>query len=174
MASGIGITSVDVSDAAFTAGVTAGATGPDHVAHPAPLTVQLSSASFAEGPFLAPFTRTGQLGDPITLAAKHLSLTLKMLSGAFTVPLVCDPTEPATFALTDVVGQTPDPTTTTSTTGASSTSATVLGTQTTRSLPRTGVELVWPVVIALILIDLGLLADAHSGSPQRRRRTART
>jgi hypothetical protein len=172
MASGIGITSVDVSDAAFTAGVTAGAAGPDHVAHPGPRTVQLSSASFTEGPFLAPFTRTGQLGDPITVVAKHLALTIKMLSGAFTVPMVCDPTAAASFNLTDVVGETPDPTTST-TPASSSTDATVLGTQTTRSLPRTGAELVWPVVIALILIDLGLLADAQSGAPQRRRRPAR-
>ena len=168
---GLGITSIAVSDAELVAGVLEGASGPDHVARPPARTLDLAAPpTFTEGPFAATFTRTGEVGDPITVAAKNVFLVATIdLGGPIPLSLACTPGAGASFTLSDVEGATPDPTTTPS----SSTAATVAGAQTTRSLPRTGLDLMWPLIVALILIDFGLLADAYSPSPRGPRRRMR-
>jgi len=167
-ASGLGITSIEISNAQLAAGVSAGASGPDFVAKPPSRDVSLAgSGTFHEGPFLAPFTRTGDIGDPITVVAKHISMTATIdLGGPIPLKLSCD-TDPASFSVTDKEGAPPPPVTPTS----EATEATVLGAQETNgdTLPRTGADLLWPLLLALGLIDLGLLA--HSSGNGRLRRT---
>src|SRR5206468_2601008 len=74
---GLGIPSVEFSNAAYTTKVVDGATGPDVIGTPADRTIPVGAGAITlhEGPFAGTFTRTAAAGTPITFApgAVHIS-----------------------------------------------------------------------------------------------------
>jgi hypothetical protein len=162
-ATGLGITEIGVSNVRLVAGVLGGAEGADVTGTPPARTVSLSggTASFGEGPFTGSFTRTGDIGDAVTFAAKSVALTANVdLSGTpLVIDLACQLPGDASFTVVDQEGV--PPTSTTSTSGP-----VVLGSTVAKApLPVTGADLFWPVVLALVLIDFGYLARTSVPRP---------
>lgn len=176
-ASGLGITSIEISDTELTARAGAGLSGPDFTARPSARSISLGggAASFTEGPFAASFVRESEVGSPVTVVAKAISLVATIdLGGPVPLALGCLPQGPASLTLVDVEGPVPPEETTTTTTLLEAESVDdpeVLGEATasadgSSTLPVTGAGL-WLVFLAAILIDVGYLARS-AALPGRR------